>query len=487
MDEPERANRILQTTLRDTAYLSDEAYPWMATYHKSLTGTQTGNYPIDHIYVSSEDFEVIRSLPYTDTIGKRSSDHYPLYADLKLSANNNTACADTHLEDAPIMIVDATRRTPLINGSGTSDTLEGFTVMNVSDKPIDLSHILLWYTTGKTEDAIDAIDPATITFVMRLSQRNGEYVLQPGQKAYIWNVYNTVYKAQGMTADGLVTLVDKGEDGMPVYRTDNFRKVVEYLASNNDDEYTVNTIEDDTIIIPLDRTTRDAFGADGEYRNLAKSFNLVNSAYIRLYLTYDTANGAEDAFCIADLDGTNEGTFIKEDGGVSVNFGTYKYLPGDGALMKVGSFEKNGYYFGTNTEGFTVKVPEKTTVKLTIGSTTAYINGEAQTLDAAPINRNNRTMLPVRFLANAFGVPNDGIKWDAATRTATLQNSEVTIVVTIDAPSMTVNGETVALDSPAIIESNRTYLPVRAIANALGVSNDNIAWDGATSTATLVK
>ncbi|MBR5011119.1 MAG: copper amine oxidase N-terminal domain-containing protein, partial [Clostridia bacterium] len=34
---------------------------------------------------------------------------------------------------------------------------------------------------------------------------------------------------------------------------------------------------------------------------------------------------------------------------------------------------------------------------------------------------------------------------------------------------------------------NRTYLPVRAIANALGVSNDNIAWDGATSTATLVK
>ena len=128
-----------------------------------------------------------------------------------------------------------------------------------------------------------------------------------------------------------------------------------------------------------------------------------------------------------------------------------------------------------------------TEVKLTIGSTTAYINGKAQTLDAAPINRNNRTMLPVRFLANAFGVANEGIKWDAQTRTATLTNSEVTVVVTIDAPTMTVNGETVALDSPAIIENNRTYLPVRAIANALGVSNDNIKWDGATSTATLTK
>ncbi|MBE6679063.1 MAG: copper amine oxidase N-terminal domain-containing protein [Ruminococcaceae bacterium] len=128
-----------------------------------------------------------------------------------------------------------------------------------------------------------------------------------------------------------------------------------------------------------------------------------------------------------------------------------------------------------------------TTVKLTIGSTTAYINGVAQTLDAAPINRLSRTMLPVRFLANAFGVDNGGIKWDAATRTATLTNSEVTIVVTIDAKEMLVNGKAVALDSPAIIESNRTYLPVRAIANALGVANDNIAWDAATNTATLVK
>ena len=487
MDEPERANRILQTRLRDAAYLCDESYPWRATYHKSLTGTQTGDYPIDHIYVSSEDFEVIRSLPYTSSLGKKASDHYPLYADLKLNSNSNTACADTHYSDAPLMIVDATRRTPMVAGSGTSDTLEGFTVMNVSDKPVDLSHILVWYTTGKSEEAIDAIDPSAITYVMRLAEENGKYVLQPGEKAFIWNVYGTVYRAKADTAEGQVSLVEQGEDGFPVYRTDLFRKALSYLVFNTADEYTVNMIEDNTVIVPLDRTTRDAFGADGEYRNLAKSFNLVNSAYIRLYLTYDTANGAEEAFCIADLDGTNNGTYVDSEGAVKVNFGTYKYLPSDSALMNTASFEQNSYFFGTNTEGFTVKTPEKTTVKLTIGSTTAYINGEAQTLDAAPINRNNRTMLPVRFLANAFGISGDGIKWDAATRTATLQNSEVTIIVTIDAQNMTVNGEPVALDSPAIIENNRTYLPVRAIANALGVSNENIAWDSATSTATLVK
>ncbi len=129
----------------------------------------------------------------------------------------------------------------------------------------------------------------------------------------------------------------------------------------------------------------------------------------------------------------------------------------------------------------------QTELKVTVGSLTAFVNGASQTLDAAPIIKNSRTMLPVRFLANTFGINNDGIVWDDATKTATLKNDTTTIVITIGAPSMTVNGETVALDAPAVIESSRTYLPLRAIANALGVSNDNIVWDDATKTATLVK
>ena len=143
-------------------------------------------------------------------------------------------------------------------------------------------------------------------------------------------------------------------------------------------------------------------------------------------------------------------------------------------------------FFDTVASG-TAAVTEKTEVKITVNSKTAYINGKAETLTAPAINRGGRVLLPVRFLANAFGVSNDGIAWDAKTRTATLKNDKVTIVVTIDAPSMTVNGETVKLDSPAIISDNSTYLPVRAIANALGVANENIAWDAATNTATLVK
>ena len=46
------------------------------------------------------------------------------------------------------------------------------------------------------------------------------------------------------------------------------------------------------------------------------------------------------------------------------------------------------------------------------------------------------------------------------------------------------NGVAVPLDTAAFIEGGRTYLPVRAIADALGAA---VAWDGDTATATLTK
>src|SRR5580704_3350059 len=42
------------------------------------------------------------------------------------------------------------------------------------------------------------------------------------------------------------------------------------------------------------------------------------------------------------------------------------------------------------------------TISLTIGSTTAYINGQPQTLDVAPFEINSRTLVPLRFIAQAL-------------------------------------------------------------------------------------
>ena len=52
--------------------------------------------------------------------------------------------------------------------------------------------------------------------------------------------------------------------------------------------------------------------------------------------------------------------------------------------------------------------------KLTIDSTVAYFNNKKEKLDVAPVIINDRTMLPVRFIAESFNL---GVAWDEKTKT----------------------------------------------------------------------
>ena len=56
-------------------------------------------------------------------------------------------------------------------------------------------------------------------------------------------------------------------------------------------------------------------------------------------------------------------------------------------------------------------------IDLTIDSATAYLNGAAQTLDVAPTTINDRTMLPIRFIAESFKF---SVDWDGDTQTVTI-------------------------------------------------------------------
>ncbi len=120
-------------------------------------------------------------------------------------------------------------------------------------------------------------------------------------------------------------------------------------------------------------------------------------------------------------------------------------------------------------------------LKMTLGKTEYTVNGETKTMDVAPIIRNDRTMLPVRYVGEALGAE---IGWDGATSTATLKTADTEIKITVGAAEALVNGKAVPLDSPAFIESSRTYMPVRFVAETLGGA---VAWDAATSTATITK
>ena len=57
---------------------------------------------------------------------------------------------------------------------------------------------------------------------------------------------------------------------------------------------------------------------------------------------------------------------------------------------------------------------EKNTIKLSIDNKNAYLNNKKQTLDVAPVILNERTMLPIRFIAEGFHL---GVGWDDETKT----------------------------------------------------------------------
>lgn len=105
-----------------------------------------------------------------------------------------------------------------------------------------------------------------------------------------------------------------------------------------------------------------------------------------------------------------------------------------------------------------------------------------KTLDAAPYISDGKTMLPVRALAESLNTKAD---WNKDAKTATLTTKEgKVLIITIGQKSMLVDGVSVALDVPAELKENRTFLPMRAIVEALGAKVD---WDAGTKKAIITK
>ena len=120
-------------------------------------------------------------------------------------------------------------------------------------------------------------------------------------------------------------------------------------------------------------------------------------------------------------------------------------------------------------------------VVLTVGQKAMQVNGMPVAMDAAPMIRNARTLLPIRALIEQLG---GSVTWNAATKTATVKLGDHTVVLTVGKNVALVNGRSVHIDAgnpkvvPEII-SGRTYLPLRFVAENLGL---DLAWDAASQT-----
>ena len=113
-------------------------------------------------------------------------------------------------------------------------------------------------------------------------------------------------------------------------------------------------------------------------------------------------------------------------------------------------------------------------IKLQIGSRIVNVDNEAVIYDAAPVIRNDRTLVPIRIVTETLG---GKVDWNGATKEVTLHIDGKEIKMTV---GKTLEKYGVA---PVIIDG-RTFVPVRFVADELGAT---VAWDDATKTVTITK
>ena len=116
---------------------------------------------------------------------------------------------------------------------------------------------------------------------------------------------------------------------------------------------------------------------------------------------------------------------------------------------------------------------------LAADSISVTVNGKAVAwTDAEPfIDANDRTLVPLRAVADAMQLD---VEWKGASREAVFSGGGKSITFTIDsAVARTGEGGTVPMDTAAVIVNDRTYAPIRYLAEYFGYTVD---WDGAAQT-----
>ena len=133
----------------------------------------------------------------------------------------------------------------------------------------------------------------------------------------------------------------------------------------------------------------------------------------------------------------------------------------------VGYVAEEGSYFVVEKEGLT-------TINLQIGNHGVVLNNENRILDAAPLISQNRTMVPLRFIAEAFGA---NVSWAKDTKT-------VAIVIDGKALTMRINQDLEGFGAAPILSNGRTMVPISYISKELGA---NVIWVPSTRTVAIAR
>ena len=245
----------------------------------------------------------------------------------------------------------------------------------------------------------------------------------------------------------------------------------------NDATYTVDDKSDLEV-----KTIKDKLGfkIDKESADDAATVTISN---ISLYMSRNLAAGAYDL----QLNTTGSDAFMEQailaPAGVDADEATVKYQ----------YYDNDAHFDEVVKEGFVNiitagrdKDDASFTKKVVVPVGEKYlIAGEEQVVLDVPayISAQGYTMLPVRAVATALGINNNNVLWNQASRTVTILYGQRIITMVAGQKVVTVNGNTIPASATVQIKDGRTFLPMRDLATALGVTD--ITWDAATKTATM--
>lgn len=167
-------------------------------------------------------------------------------------------------------------------------------------------------------------------------------------------------------------------------------------------------------------------------------------------------------------------------------------------FTKKSSTSGGGGSSGSSTAGRGASTPEPVTVNteapkspgeagtiivLTIGSPKVLVNGQEVTIDAPPFIKPDvyRTMVPIRFISEQLGAQ---VEWLEKDKQVKISLDGAEIILTIGSDKALVNGKEDTIDCPAEIDHDRTYVPLRFIAETFGAE---VEWDESNMTVTITK
>ena len=115
------------------------------------------------------------------------------------------------------------------------------------------------------------------------------------------------------------------------------------------------------------------------------------------------------------------------------------------------------------------------TVSATSMNITVKVNNKTVAFpDQKPIVQNERTLVPIRFIAEALGYD---VEWNKTDNSAVIDDGK--IILYIGTNKAKINGKSVTLDVASTVVHNRTMVPLRVVAETLDCSVD---WIGETQT-----